>query len=156
MLSKTYTMCPVIQGGSTLHTPQASHSPSKGWEYRSRRYTLCAGYKNTVRNNHLSLRELVQFISDPSDTELQDDGGSLTPYNHPNKLPKNCLLCFQWCLLKSSALNELHYINRTDSWWNNARKIIHWWPQMKPQRHEVNGSEITHCTVILLFYFRLK
>lgn len=78
-----------------MHARRQATVFQKGDNKEAADILLCAGYKNTVMNNHLSLREHVQFISDPSDTELQEDGGSLTPYNHPNKLPKNCLLCFQ-------------------------------------------------------------
>lgn len=71
-----------------MYTPQASHSLSKDDNREAADIFLCAGYKNTIMNNHLSIQEHVQSVSDPSDTEHEEDWGSLTPYNHLNKLPK--------------------------------------------------------------------
>lgn len=56
-----------------LHTPQESHSLSKDDNKEAADIFLCAGYKNTAVNNHLSIQGHVQSVSDPPDTEREED-----------------------------------------------------------------------------------
>ena len=108
-----------------MHIPQASHCLSKDDNKEAADIFLCAGYKNTGMNHHLTIPDHIQSLSDSPDAEHEEDWGSLIPYNHPNTLQKHIAFCAYSHVLKITALNELHYINKTDSWWNNARKIIY-------------------------------
>lgn len=53
------------------------HRPARVFQLLSKKEAadifLCAGYKNTVMNNHLSVQDHGQSVSDPSDTEHEED-----------------------------------------------------------------------------------
>lgn len=65
-------MYPVIYVINTITQP-TDHSLSEDDNKEAADIFLCAGYKNTVVNNHLSIQGHGQSVSDPSDAKHEED-----------------------------------------------------------------------------------